>query len=495
MKNKLLTLLFGFLMFFIPNVIYASNATIKISAPDSVYVGDDVKVSVTLSSSSSIGSWQYNISYDDAVLSFVSSTSESPQQVASYATSAGKTSVTYSWNFKAKNTGSTSFKIDGVAVYAFDDDSEMGISGSTSKTIKIVKPSSSSGSSGGSSSGGSSNNYTYSSNNNLSSLTIEGFEFEFDNEKSEFSVNVPNETKKIKVGATAEDNKATVNGIGEYDLVEGNNDIQVIVKAENGNTKTYILHVNVLELAPVSVTVDDNSYTLIRKSELLPKTILTFPIDSVLIKGETIPCYYSELNNLYLVGLRDEAGIVYLYKYDNVNDKFSKYDELSVGGIFLSLANVDSMPEGYKIEKIKINNISVDSYTKEGVLPLIYGLNLETGKYNYYTYDSLENTIQRFEFSNKTDNSSFYSLTIMLLIVIIIVQFIIMIVISKNKKTKKKLVEKLENNTNHTNDNDNLSKDSYSFLEKANFEEKNNKKKNKKQKKGKDNNTDNMYKF
>ena len=161
----------------------------------------------------------------------------------------------------------------------------------------------------------------------------------------------------------------------------------------------------------------------------------------------------------------------------------------------MSLANLDSMPEGYKIEKIKINNISVDSYTKEGVLTLIYGLNLETGKYNYYTYDSLENTIQRFEFSNKTDNYSFYSLTIMLLIVIIIVQFIIMIVISKNKKTKKKLVEKLENNTNHTNDNDNLSMDSYSFLEKANFEEKNNKKKNKKQKKGKDNNTDNMYKF
>ena len=88
----------------------------------------------------------------------------------------------------------------------------------------------------------------------------------------------------------------------------------------------------------------------------------------------------------------------------------------------------------------------VTVYTKEGTFPLIYGMNLETGKTGFYTYDSLENTIQRIEnFEENDDFVKHYPIITICLLCLIIIQFIIMIILvnSKNKQNRKLIVDKL----------------------------------------------------
>ena len=86
MRKKFLILFSIFILFLTPNIVKAASANVQISAPSSVYVGDNVTVSVTVSSSAPIGSWQYTISYDDSILSYVSTTAEAPQRAANVST-------------------------------------------------------------------------------------------------------------------------------------------------------------------------------------------------------------------------------------------------------------------------------------------------------------------------------------------------------------------------------------------------------------------------
>ena len=53
-------------------------------------------------------------------------------------------------------------------------------------------------------------------------------------------------------------------------------------------------------------------------------------------------------------------------------------------------------PDGYKLDKVKINEKEYSAFIKDGAYPLLYGINLESGEKNYYSYDSNEGTIQKF---------------------------------------------------------------------------------------------------
>ena len=450
--KKYILCLFTFLLF-IPCVVNAASANVSISAPSSVYVGDTVKVSVTLSSSNSLGSWNYNISYDDSKLQYVSTTANAAGSVADYVAGDGKKSVTYSWTYKATSTGTASFSVSGIDVYGFDE-SQMSISGSTKKTIEVKKPNSVSG--GGSNNGGGntnkpSNDYKYSDNNNLSSLNVEGFEFEFDKNKTDYSISVPNDTKSVKIGATAEDGKARVNGIGDFEVKEGDNLIEVVVTAENGDKKTYKLNVVVVEATPIEVKVGDTTYNVVRKADLLPNALATFEASTTLIKGEEVPCYHSNITDFYLIGLRDEDGEIDLYRYDAKEDKFYVYNQLQLGGIYIALLDGDT-PNGYKLGTVKIGEKEYSAFIKDGAYPLLYGINLESGEKNYYSYDENEGTIQKLLKSAGTSaivNKT--SVIIYGLIGLCVLEFIVLMIFlsSKNKKLKKALRNKLDTKTEY----------------------------------------------
>jgi len=444
MRKKFLILFSIFILFLTPNIVKAASANVQISAPSSVYVGDNVTVSVTVSSSAPIGSWQYTISYDDSILSYVSTTAEAPQRAANVSTY-GKTSVTYSWTFKAIGNGNGSFNIDGIVIGDFDTDEAMDIGGSTSASINVIKPSNNGNNGSNNGNNGGHSDYKYSDDNNLSSLNIEGFDLNFDSSVTEYSVSVPNDTKKVKIGATANDGNASVSGIGDYDVKEGNNEIKIVVTAENGDTKTYKINVVVKELSPIEVKVNDKTYSVVRKNDKLPKVNATYKSSTILIKGESVPCYHSEITDIYLIGLMDDKGKVELFNYDSKSDKFSVYNEINISGLYISLVDNKDVPAGYKSGLVKIGDKEYNGYLKDGAYSLLYGINLETGEKNFYSYDSSEGTLQKYVSSNVVNNK-YYSYIIIGLIGLCIFEFIMLIisVVSKNKQLKKYLHNKLD---------------------------------------------------
>lgn len=445
--KKILLSLFTFL--FIPGIINAASANVQVSAPSSVYVGDTVKVSVTVSSGSSLGNWNYIISYDDSILEYVTTDADTAQSVFGEASNGGQTSATNTWTFRAKSSGSASFNVSSISVISWDDFSEMSIGGSTSTSVSVIKPSS--GGSGGSNGGGYSN-YNYSDDNNLSSLNIEGFDIKFDSSVTEYSITVPNDTKKVKVGASANDGNASVEGIGDYDVKEGNNEINIVVTAENGDTKVYKINVVVKELDPIEVKIDDKTYTVIRKEKKLPKANSTYKVSTILIKGETVPCYHSEIADIYLIGLVDADGKSALYNYDSKNDKFSVYNEINIGGLYISLIDTNEVPVGYKAGIVKIGEKEYNGFLKDGAYSLLYGINLETGEKNYYSYDASESTIQKFATSvSKGFNLVDSKVVLYSLIGLCAFEFIMIIVsvVSKNRALKKFLGNKLDTKTEY----------------------------------------------
>ncbi len=82
-----------------------------------------------------------------------------------------------------------------------------------------------------------------SSNNYLKSLSVDKGTINFNKNTTNYTINVDN-INEITINATAEDNKASVSGVGIKTLSNGNNTFNVIVTAENGSTKTYTIIVN-----------------------------------------------------------------------------------------------------------------------------------------------------------------------------------------------------------------------------------------------------------
>ena len=85
-----------------------------------------------------------------------------------------------------------------------------------------------------------------SSNNYLKSLEVEGFVFtpSFDKQTVNYAVEGEVEADKVIIKAEAEDEKATITGIGEVLLQSGENNLRIDVAAESGTVRTYFVKIN-----------------------------------------------------------------------------------------------------------------------------------------------------------------------------------------------------------------------------------------------------------
>ena len=156
-------------------------------------------------------------------------------------------------NCVAGSSGTVSISASGtVANYTTETEGPQ----SASKSVTIEQPapptpppSDNSGSSGTSSNNNRPSNNTRptettpteSSNSKLASLAItEGvITPEFNSDVTEYSISVPNEITVLNISATAEDSAAEVEIVGNEELKAGENNIQIIVTAEDGSTTTY----------------------------------------------------------------------------------------------------------------------------------------------------------------------------------------------------------------------------------------------------------------
>lgn len=86
---------------------------------------------------------------------------------------------------------------------------------------------------------------SYNPNNWLKTLTVDGNSINFDSAKTDgYTYTVASNVSSVNIAATTINSKAKIiNGVGKIALKDGSNIISVIVKAENGDERTYTINV------------------------------------------------------------------------------------------------------------------------------------------------------------------------------------------------------------------------------------------------------------
>lgn len=302
--------------------------------------------------------------------------------------------------FTAGNPGSASFYVYDVDVASENDE----ITSSDTCTVSITEATRPNG-------GGSSSSYDddddddvdpdKSSNNYLKSLSIDGVKIspDFNKDKIEYTAVVSGDKEKINIKGEVEDDKASVDGLGEKELKEGINKFEIAVTAENGQTRKYVISVTRKEKNPIEVTINKKKYTVAKK-EIGLKVPEGFTKTTVVIDKQEVIAYSNSFTGYLLVALVDEDGNAGWFIYNQKNGTYTKYSEFKTSGLRLILLepNKKDIPYKYKKCKVEINGEYVDGYALElgSNYRIVYALNMDTGEKNFYLYDMEENTFQRF---------------------------------------------------------------------------------------------------
>ena len=432
-KKFFMAMLIGLLF---PCIVNAASGSINIASSSTVVVGNKVTVTVTISSGTKMGSWQMSLNYDKSYLQLTNSTArDGGTFMIDYAEDPGVLKKTYTFTFKTLKSGTTKLSVDGYRAYVSSDLSALSLSANT-KQIRIITQAELEAS--------------YSKNNNLSALEVEGFTLtpEFKTDILEYSVVVPENTKEVNIKATVQDKRASVNGIGTQAVNPGANKFSVIVRAQSGAEKTYVINVEVKDENPINVTVNGKNYTVVKIKENLPAASL-YTETTININGFEIPAYKNDNTNLVLVGLKDEEGNISLYIYNKDKNEYQEYNEIGVNKITIYPLTSNEEIKGYKKDTITINGVKVDGYyyTKDSDYVIIYGINVETGDKGFYMYDKKMQSLIKYNDEYIIDLNKkieLYTYIIIGFSGVFILMIIIMIVLAKKKSGKKKKQKPIE---------------------------------------------------
>lgn len=432
-KKIFMAMLIGLLF---PCIVNAASGSINIASSSTVVVGNKVTVTVTISSGTKMGSWQMSLNYDKSYLQLTNSTArDGGTFMIDYAEDPGVLKKTYTFTFKTLKSGTTKLSVDGYRAYVSSDLSALSLSANT-KQIRIITQAELEAS--------------YSKNNNLSALEVEGFTLtpEFKTDVLEYSVVVPENTKEVNIKATVQDKRASVNGIGTQAVNSGANKFSVVVRAQSGAEKTYVINVEVKDENPINVAVNGKNYTVVKIKENLPAASL-YTETTININDFEIPAYKNDNTNLVLVGLKDEEGNISLFIYNKDKNEYQEYNEIGVNKITIYPLTSNEEIKGYKKDTITINGVKVDGYyyTKDSDYVIIYGINVETGDKGFYMYDKKMQSLIKYNDEYIIDLNKkieLYSYIIIGFSGVFILMIIIMIALAKKRSGKKKNQKPIE---------------------------------------------------
>lgn len=216
-----------------------------------------------------------------------------------------------------------------------------------------------------------------SSDCDLSSLKVEGYELK-DEGHDAYSLSVNGSVEKIKIVATPHDSKATVKGDGEQKLVVGDNKFEILVTAENGFSKSYVITVTrrgnkvLLKdlINEISTTKEDTVTVELKDGDKLTTEIIT----AVKKWGKTLILNkYSEDGKLVYGWNFNGKNIGDLKEFDPSvtfeSENEEKIDELSnfAKGLIINFAYTGTLPKGTKFSV----NIS-EEFKKNDIVRLYY---------------------------------------------------------------------------------------------------------------------------
>lgn len=402
-------LIFSFFTFSI-GVFAAGTATLTVNSAK-IENGNSVKATVTVKNTAA---WNITITSSGV-------TSGCTQKFVGDSGTGNNVTQSFTVTCKSTSTGIINFVMSGDITSS--DGTNTKISGS--KSVTVVTP------------------RAKSTNNKLNSLSVDGFEITpaFNKDVNEYSVTVPTTTTSINIKATKADNYSKVSGDGEKNIEEGVNVFEIIVTSETGVSNVYKLTVNVLDENPIEVEINNKKYTVVKIANNLVKPNM-FEETTVVINDFEIPAFINEISKITLVGLKDESGNIELFIYDN--GEYTKYNEFQSSSLTILFMPFKEELKDFTKTTLTINNQEVEAYKSDKKsLYLLYGINLATGKSNYYSYDSEEETIQKYliedekeEILEEVDTRYLvYALSLTVLLLLIIV----LLTNSKSKKLKKLL--------------------------------------------------------
>ena len=441
MKKIFKYLIVAFVTLFINiSLLQAASANISVSSSTSkTVVGNTFTVTIKVSSSSPLGTWEFTPSYDTSKFKLTSGQTS----VVDYGD--GKTkSKSYTYKFKAIGTGSGKISVKSAGVIDYNTESKMSVN-TSSKTVNVITQAQLEAS--------------YSKNNNLKSLSVEGLKLSpsFSSSTTKYTVEANSNTTQVKVKASVQDSKAKVSGTGNHKVYEGENKINVTVTAQNGSTKTYTIIVNVIDPNPIEVTLNEKKYTVVKRESNLEK-VEDFESKTVDINEQKIPCLFNQLNNITLVGLKDSDGDISLYIYDKDNNTYTEFKSIKLSQNKLLPLDIDKEIDNYKKEIIKIDDVELSSLKmNDKDQYIIKARNFTTGEEDYYIYDSKTDNIVRYVENKKEDNENekykekileYKKMIVLLGVETVIIIFILVCILfskmRKNKKRRKIIQEKMQ---------------------------------------------------
>ena len=251
-----------------------------------------------------------------------------------------------------------------------------------------------------------------SANNALSTLTVSAGTLTpaFDPAVTEYALSLPQGTEKITLTATPSDSKATVQGGGEVTLQPGENKLSLVVTAENGDTKTYTITAKVAQAPTLFFSFGGAKLGVVKDVEGVTPPTGFAAAAPVSHGGDTLPIWVDANGKHTLVYLVDEQGVAGFYLYSQTEGVLSPYLPLTYGGATYVYTGIPA--DKAEVSGLKSSTVEAFSQTLSGwryqdaamsdfvVLYLMDG----DGRYGYYTYDTKNATLQRFNGAVFTDS-------------------------------------------------------------------------------------------
>lgn len=252
-----------------------------------------------------------------------------------------------------------------------------------------------------------------SGNNALSTLTVSAGTLTpaFDPAVTEYTLSLPQGTEKLTLTATPSDSNATVQGDGELTLQEGENTLPLVVTAENGDTKTYTITVQVAQAPTLFLDYNGQRLGVVKDVSQVTPPAGFAPAEPITYSGDTLPIWTDVSGKRTLVYLMDEKTSAQgFYLFSQTTGVQSPYLPILCGSvtyIYTDIPKELSSVPGLTPATVKAFGQTLNGWTYNDAslkdFCVLYLMD-DAGSYGYYTYDSREETLQRFSGAVFTDS-------------------------------------------------------------------------------------------
>lgn len=253
-----------------------------------------------------------------------------------------------------------------------------------------------------------------SGNNALSALTVSAGTLTpaFDPAVTEYTLSLPQGTEKLTLTATPSDSNATVQGDGELTLQEGENTLPLVVTAEDGSAKAYTITVQVAQAPTLFLDYNGQRLGVVKDVSQVTPPAGFAPAEPITYSGDTLPIWTDVSGKRTLVYLMDEKTSAQgFYLFSQTTGVQSPYLPILCGSvtyIYTDIPKELSSVPGLTPATVKAFGQTLKGWTYNDAslkdFCVLYLMD-DAGSYGYYTYDSREETLQRFSGAVFTDDA------------------------------------------------------------------------------------------